>query len=120
MIISNKIRTFLFFTPLVKTVDYMDLALTCLLPKEFEKLKEMISKYTYFYENREDPWIKGILGRLNNVTIKECKKDDLKRMIYIIDMWNFSGIKKSDDDFEKIISKLKIFYAKLYQESVFK
>ena len=98
----------------------MDLALTCLLPKEFGKLKEIIAKHTSFYENREDQWIKSILDRLHSGTIKGCKQDDLKRIIYIIDMWNFSGIEKSGADVEKIISKLKIFYAKIYQESVFK
>ena len=98
----------------------MDLALTCLLPKEFGKLKEIIAKYTTFYEKREDRWIKSILDRLDSGTIKVCEQNDLKRIIYIIDMWNFSGIEKSDDDVEKIISKLKNFYTKTYQESVFK
>lgn len=98
----------------------MDLALTCLLPKEFEKLKEMILKHTYLYETRDDPWIKNILGRLDGGKIKECKQDDLKRIILIIDMWNSSGLKKPDDDDEKIIIKLKKFYAKIYHESIFK
>lgn len=96
------------------------MTLACLLPKEFEKLKETISKHAYFYEKRGDPWIKTILGRLDRGTIKECKQDDLKRIIYIIDMWSFGGIETPNNDIGKIIGKLKNFYAKIYQESVFK
>ena len=84
----------------------MDLTLTCLSPKEFEKLKEVISNHTHLYEKRDDQWIKSILGRLDRGTIKECKQDDLKRIILIIDMWNSSGLKKPDVDDEKIIKSL--------------
>lgn len=95
----------------------MDLALTCLSAKEFGKLKEIIAKHTSFYEKREDQWIKSILGRLDSGTIKGCKQDDLKRIIYIIDMWNYSDIGDIDSEIEKICRKLKKFYFETHSEN---